>query len=293
MPRDVNPEDFWVPIVTVFGLQISLFIVAWIIKDNSIVDIFWSIGIALPNLVVLIVNGNWHHRTIISLILVWLWALRLSIHIGVRHSGEDWRYANWREQWRNAGGCLLEFVASLNVVFMLQGLFMVVVGSSVFFTAIYSDGDDDLFVLEFIGAFVFLFGLIFEAIGDWQLSRFIKNPENKGHVIQSGLWSITRHPNYFGEAVVWWGAYIYACSIMWGFVTIWSAITITLLLRFVSGVPMLEKKYEDRKEFQEYKKRVNIFVPWFPKSKKSVGQVDHSNPIMDDDEKNSKQQNSS
>ena len=131
-----------------------------------------------------------------------------------------------------------------------------------FFTAIYSHEDDDIFVLEPIGGVIFLFGLIFEAVADFQLSRFVKNPENKGHIIKSGLWRYSRHPNYFGEAVVWWGLYIYACSVKWGFVTAWSALVITLLLRFVSGVPLLEKKYESRKEFQQYKKETNIFVPW-------------------------------
>lgn len=263
MIREADPEDFWVPIVTIFGMQTLLFIVAWIIKDNSIVDIFWSMGIAIPNLVILIVNGNWHHRTIISLCLVWIWAIRLTLHIGIRHKGEDWRYKNWRELWYKVGGKFLECINSFFVVFMLQGFFMAVVGSSAFFIAIFSHEDDDLFVLEFVGAFVFLFGFIFEAVGDWQLSQFIKKPENKGHIIQSGLWRYTRHPNYFGEAVIWWGIYLIACAIEWGWVTVWSALTITILVRFVSGVPMLEKKYKDREEFQIYKQQTNCFVPWF------------------------------
>lgn len=257
MIRDPTAEDFWVPVVVVFGSQTILFLVAWFMKDNSIVDIFWSIGIALPNLVILIVNGNWHHRTILSLVLVWVWAIRLSLHIGIRHKGEDWRYANWRQEWTRAGGKLLLCLNSFFVVFMLQGVFMLVVGSSVLFTAIFSHEDDDIFVLEPIGAFVFAFGFLFEAVADWQLSRFIKKPENKGHIIKSGLWRYSRHPNYFGEAVIWWGAYLIACGIQWGWATFYSALAITLLIRFVSGVPFLEKKYADREEFKEYKKETN------------------------------------
>lgn len=255
--RDTNPEDFYVPFVTIFGMQILLFFVAIAIKDNSIVDMFWGIGIALPNLTVLLVNKNWHHRTIISLACVWLWALRLLIYIWIRKEGEDWRYQNWRRQWYEKGGQFLLIFNSFFIVFMFQGLFMCFVGSSVLFTAIWSEKSNSLFVQDYLGAGIFLFGLIFETVADYQLYAFRNNPQMRGTILKTGLWRYTRHPNYFGEAVVWWGLYLIACSIKWGWVTFYSAALITILVRFVSGVPYLEEKYKDRRDFKIYKEETN------------------------------------
>lgn len=102
-----------------------------------------------------------------------------------------------------------------------------------------------------------MFGIIFETVADIQMYSFKNNPENKGKIITTGLWRYSRHPNYFGEAVVWWGVYLIACATKWGFVTAYSALVITLLVRFVSGVPYLEKKYSKRKDFQVYMKETN------------------------------------
>ena len=242
--RDSTPEDFWTPVVAVFGMQIILFFIAQIIKDNSIVDLFWSIGIVLPNLVILLVNNNWHHRTIISFTWVSLWMLRLVIYLSIRKRGEDWRYKKWREEWTAKGGKILLWVNSFFIVFMFQGFFMIIVGCSSLYTSIFSDSKDDLFVQEYVGILLFTLGLIWEAVADLQLALFIKNPENKGKIIKTGLWRYSRHPNYFGEAVVWWGIYLIACGVKWGWATIISCLSITLLLRFVSGVPFLEKKYQ-------------------------------------------------
>jgi len=103
-------------------------------------------------------------------------------------------------------------------------------------------------------------------VGDWQLSQFIKDPSNKGKIIQSGLWKYSRHPNYFGEVVQWWGIFLMALSLPNGIITIIGPLTITILILFVSGIPMLEKKYENNPEFAEYKKRTSAFFPRFPKS---------------------------
>ena len=108
--------------------------------------------------------------------------------------------------------------------------------------------------------------LCFEAVGDRQLQQFKKNPDNKGHIIQSGLWRYTRHPNYFGEATLWWGIFLIAFSVPYGLLAIVSPVLIDFLLLKVSGIPMLEVKYEGNAEFEAYKKRTNAFFPWFPKS---------------------------
>ena len=135
-------------------------------------------------------------------------------------------------------------------MFMLQAFLSLIVNSSALYVEIYSDSDE-LIWLDYLGIGVWLFGFLFEWIGDDQLRRHIAdNTPGKSKFIKWGLWRYTRHPNYFGEAVVWWGIYFIACSVKVGYATIYSALIITLLLRFVSGVPLLEEKYKDNPEFQ-------------------------------------------
>lgn len=120
-------------------------------------------------------------------------------------------------------------------------------------------------VLDYLGLTLWIIGYYFEVVGDRQLKDFLKKPENKGKIMKDGLWSFTRHPNYFGEATMWWGIFLIALSIPGGIITIISPLTITILLLFVSGVPLLEKSMADNKDFQEYMKETNKFFPWFPK----------------------------
>ena len=185
-----------------------------------------------------------------------------------------------RKKWKEIGGQFCVVISSFFAVFMLQGLFMCIVGGSALFIAIYSHEDDDLFVLEFLGAFVFLFGFIFEVVADMQLRNHIKNPDNRGKLIKTGLWRYTRHPNYFGEAVLWWGVWLIACSIKWGWSTFFAALFITLIIRFVSGVPFLEEKYKDREDFKQYCKETNCFFPWFVRKVKEP-QVHNSDQAPD------------
>ena len=108
---------------------------------------------------------------------------------------------------------------------------------------------------------VWILGFVFESVGDAQLARFIKDPANKGKLMQGGLWRYTRHPNYFGEVTMWWGIWLLALSTPYGFFSIIGPITITFLILKVSGIPMLEKKMEENPEFAEYKRRVSVFIP--------------------------------
>ena len=110
-----------------------------------------------------------------------------------------------------------------------------------------------------------MFGFGFEAIGDWQLLRFKRKAENRGKILQSGLWRYTRHPNYFGEAALWWGLFLIALKVPYGAVAVLSPLLIDFLLLKVSGIPMLEAKYQSNPEFTAYKARTNALFPWFPK----------------------------
>lgn len=119
--------------------------------------------------------------------------------------------------------------------------------------------------LDLLGLAAWLYGFCFEAVGDWQLLMFIRNPDNKGKLMTTGLWRYTRHPNYFGEVTLWWGLWLMTLALQGGWLTIIGPLTITFLILKVSGIPMLEKPYEERADFQEYKRCTSAFFPLPPK----------------------------
>ncbi|KAF0203504.1 MAG: hypothetical protein FD170_931 [Bacteroidetes bacterium] len=240
----------------IFVYMSSVFLLALILKDNSIVDIFWGIGFILLTILSLWKSDSFDAKKIIVGMMILIWGLRLSIHIFLRNKGrgEDFRYANWRRTWKNF------VLRSFLQVFMLQGFFMLVIvwpvlhinqGSSVEFG-----------MIDIFGILIFLTGFIFEVVGDFQMKAFKKDPANSGKIITTGLWKYTRHPNYFGEALLWWGIWLMAVPVIDGIYTILSPLVITWLLRYISGVPMLEKKYEGRADWEEYKARTPVFVPF-------------------------------
>lgn len=128
--------------------------------------------------------------------------------------------------------------------------------------------DTPLNWIDYAGFSVFLIGLMFEVVGDWQLEQWKKTPGNvgSGKVITSGLWRYTRHPNYFGECLLWWGVYIVSINVEGGVWTFVSALFITLVIRFLSGVALLERKQMRKAAFRRYAKETNAFFPWFPKT---------------------------
>lgn len=192
---------------------------------------------------------------IVSLMIL-MWGMRLSYHIYLRNLGkpEDFRYANWRKEWGRHQPIIAFFK-----VFMLQGTIMWIIGLPVMF--VFSGKNLSPGWTGSTGLLLFLFGLTFEGIADSQMKRFKQFPDNHGKIITSGLWKYSRHPNYFGEALLWWGIGIYSYSVSGYWFSFISPLIITLLLRYVSGVPMLEEKYKDRKDFREYASKTSIFVP--------------------------------
>ena len=247
--------------VTVVAVYASLwFLVALKFRRNDVADIAWGTGF-----VVLVFAGQFavaaiSIRRLLVLALVVIWGLRLSLHIGLRNRGrsEDPRYRKWREEW-GAHATVRAFFQ----VFLLQGLLAVVILLPV--TYILARQGSDLTWLDAMGIAVWLMGFAFEAIGDLQLAQFKKDPRNRGRIITSGLWKYTRHPNYFGEVTLWWGIWLIACSIPGGWKTVFGPATITLLILFVSGIPLLEKKYDGNIEFKEYRRRTSAFFPLPPK----------------------------
>ena len=237
------------------------FIIAVIKKNNAVVDIGWGLGFVLVSYFVVLKIGSINFRSLIVILFVTIWGLRLAYHIFKRNKGkpEDFRYAKWRKEWNNF------YLRSFFQVFIFQGLLMFIIVSSVI--NIISNPGSSLTLFDGIGIIIWIIGFIFESVGDRQLKEYINRPEDKkdGHIMKEGLWKYTRHPNYFGEATMWWGIYIIGLSIPNSWIFIISSITITYLLLYVSGVPLLEKKYADDEEFQEYAKHTNKFFPWFRK----------------------------
>jgi steroid 5-alpha reductase family enzyme len=244
--------------LAVVAYQSIGFVVAVVKKRNDIADVAWGLGFVWVSWLAYAL-GTGNDQAVLLNVLVTFWGVRLAFHIYTRNrgKGEDFRYAQWRKEWRHF------YTRSFLQVFMLQGLFMYIIAWPVMFVNL--SGSVGWQLWDVAGVLVWLFGFLFESIGDYQLAQFKKDSGNKGRLITTGLWHYTRHPNYFGEAVQWWGIFMIACALPMGWMTIASPLVITYLLRFVSGVPMLERKYDHHPDFAEYKRNTCVFFPWFPK----------------------------
>ncbi len=252
------------PAMLVFAYMCGMFLLATAIKNNSIVDIGWGMGfvlLALSPWVSPIESYATSARLYIQMAMVLLWGLRLSVFLFIRNVGkpEDFRYAQWRKDW---GKWVIP--RSFLQVFMLQGAFMLVIALPIILMQkMHNRGP--LGIADYAGMLVFAVGLFFESVGDWQNYRFKTQPENKGRVMKYGLWKYTRHPNYFGESLIWWGIALVTLNAEYGYLAFISPVIITWLLLKVSGIPMLEKKYDNNPEYQEYKKHTSAFIPMPPK----------------------------
>lgn len=161
---NISADVFYAPIIGVFAANILLFFIAQFKKDNSIVDIMWGILFVIPNLIILITEKNWNERTILTFCLVTIWAVRLALHIGLRHNGEDWRYKEMRQGWE-AKGMAFYYFAAFTFIFVMQAFFSLVVNSSALFISIWSG--PKFYFLDVIGAALWLFGFTFEVIADY------------------------------------------------------------------------------------------------------------------------------
>ena len=213
-------------------------------KRNDIADVAWGMGFILVTLLNFIFNPI--SKLLISLILVFIWGIRLAYHIYQRNKNkkEDYRYQQFKSK---------PYVK----VFLTQGFFMWLIS----FPIINSIGNLKLF--NYFGILIWLIGFYFESTADKQLKDFINNPKNKGKIMQSGLWAYSRHPNYFGEVTMWWSIWLLNLNQNWW--TIIGPLTITFLILKVSGIPLLEARYNGNKDFENYQKRVSAFIPLPPK----------------------------
>jgi len=239
-----------------------LWIVSLVLKNSSIVDIFWGTGFVITAWASFALTPQgFLGRKILLASLVTIWGLRLSIHILVRNwgKGEDFRY----QKWRNESGKNWWWYSYFKV-FLLQGVLMWAITAPLT-AAQFRSLPNHLIWLDFLAIFVWLVGFFFESAGDWQLSCFKANPQNKGEVLRSGVWRYTRHPNYFGDATQWWAYYLLAAA-AGAYWAVFSPIIMTLFLLRVSGVTMLESTLKETKPgYREYIQSTSPFIPWLPR----------------------------
>jgi len=254
--------------VTNLGVALLFMICVWpfsvVKKDVSIVDVFWGLTFVIIAWNSFAHTGGYLPRKILVAGLTTIWGYRLALHIFNRSlgKGEDPRYQAFRTKVGER-----YWIVSLVTVFGLQALLAWVISLSVQAAQISSQPGHIVWT-DIVGLLIWTVGFLFEAVGDWQLSRFKADPSNRGRVMDRGLWAYTRHPNYFGESLIWWGIFVISLADVrnvWGVV---SPLLITFLLLKVSGVTLLEKTIlETRPEYRAYIERVNAFVPWFPKQR--------------------------
>jgi steroid 5-alpha reductase family enzyme len=250
---------------TFAAIIILLFItILWwislIIKNASIIDIFWGIGFVILAWLEYSISSFISPAKLLLTILVTLWGIRLALHIGIRNWGqpEDFRYAKWRSE----NGASWWWVSYFKV-FLLQGLIMWIVAAPILSLRV-TDGIPPLSAIDLFAASIWTVGWVFETLSDLQLTRFKANPGNKGKLLTTSLWKYTRHPNYFGDALQWWAFYLIAANTgAWW--TIFSPLLMTFLLIKVSGVTLLEKTMVSKPGYEDYMKKTSSFFPLPPK----------------------------
>lgn len=239
------------------------FVVSLLITRADVADVAWGPGFVLiGSWLALRPDAPGSLRQYVVVALVTVWAARLAWHVARRNfrpgRTEDSRYANWRREW---GAWFVP--RSYLQVFVLQGIFMLFIAAPVIVSG--ASAGSSFALIEAAGVCVWLAGFVFEALGDAQLARFLAKPENAGHIMDRGLWAWTRHPNYFGEATMWWGLAIMCLGIPGGWIAFVGPVTITWSLLKVSGIPLLEAARAGQPEWEAYKARTSAFVPLPPK----------------------------
>jgi len=264
--------------VVVFGLLTLLWAISIAVKDASLIDIFWGFGF-------LVVAAVCLYLADVKTPYLWFlagmpiaWGIRLSLYLG-----EDVRYVAMRKRAAKKGMREIAWrIRTLFTVYFGQGLLIMIVSAPVWvamatgLSGVENDGsnvvvDGGRYWSSILGVFLWLIGFLFEAIGDAQLASFLKKnkdydgPYEDKPVLDTGFWKYTRHPNYFGNACMWWGIWLVACQAPWGWATIFAPIIMTLLLTKVSGRDLLERQLKKRPAYQDYIRRTSGFFPRLPK----------------------------
>jgi len=237
---------FWLSLILIWVYMTSWYLFSLAKKRNDIADTAWGIGFIVLSLFCLILNPTL--KQLITFVLIFVWGFRLSSHIYQRNKNrpEDYRYEQFKKN-------------TYIKVFITQGFLLWLISFSYIFS------QNNFYWFNYLGILIWVFGFSFESIADAQLKKFISDAKNKGKIMQSGLWSVSRHPNYFGESCLWWGIWLLNLNFSQNWWSIIGPITITYLITQVSGIPLLENKMSQNPEFKKYQSRVSVFIPWFPK----------------------------
>ena len=258
--QDLSNHHLLIGFGTVIIFMSVLWLISLIVKDASIVDIFWGPAfIVLGSSLLISMDQLYSERSLFILFLVSLWAIRLASHIGFRNigHGEDFRYV----EWRNEGGKNYWWISFVRV-FLLQGALCTLVGSSIYFGFL---NDEPLsFVEATVSATIFFIGLAWESISDIQLQRFKKDKSNKGKICKSGLWKYSRHPNYFGDLVVWISIFTFSISsknillILGSFL---SPLIMGAIFYYITGPIMDQAMMLSRPDYKKYMEESNSLIP--------------------------------
>ena len=252
-------EAFLAGGAVVLGAASLLWLASVRLRDASIVDGFWGLAFVLAAFAYRAFGPPAGPRQLLALALVTIWGVRLAAYIGWRNrgGGEDYRYRAMRE----ASGPSFWWRSYFRV-FLLQGLLVSLIATPHLMLQA-AEQPHAWQWSDAVGLLLWLVGFYFEAVGDWQMARFKADPANRGRVMRSGLWALTRHPNYFGDATVWWGFFFLALAAPGGYWTLPSVVIMNLLLVKVSGVALLEKTIHQRRPaYREYIRSTPAFVPW-------------------------------
>ena len=235
------------------------------VDNYGVVDVVWSYAFGVIALFyAAAATGAWLPRRLLIATLAVVWSVRLGTHLGLRvashHPEEDGRYKEMRTRWS------ANFPAKMFIFFQQQA-FSVLVLALPFFL-ITRNPVAQFHPLEYAGAVLWLIAIVGEATADAQLAAFKKNPANKGRVCDVGLWSVSRHPNYFFEWSIWVSYFVFACASPWGWTSLICPAAILYLLLRVTGIPMTEEQsLRSRGDaYRDYQRRVSPFIPWFPKA---------------------------
>lgn len=246
-------------------VQTSAYVYSLYTKRSDIVDVVWGMSFVFVGFFWIAFTQAPSFSFAVALLLVSVWGVRLSYHIGLRHFSketEDRRYVSMKEGWR------FPQIRAYFQIFVLQAFLMSIIALPLVLHA--NTGVTTALPLVCIGVLVWLLGFYFQVRGDFELSRYISTKKKTDGLLKTGIWGLTRHPNYFGEMTMWWGIFIVTISsfnLAYLIVAALGPILITLLLRYVSGVPMLEKYWEEKyqDEFAQYKENVPMLIPDFRK----------------------------
>lgn len=251
--------------VAVAALMVGTWLVSLVLRNASIVDITWGLGFVVVAWVSALRADAASGAASVLVAMVTVWGLRLGVYLFWRNhgNGEDYRYVAMRRRWGKRF-----WLISLATVFVLQGALMWIVSLPVQVAHVGDARDGALAgVALVIGLALYAIGLLFEVVGDAQLARFKADPTNEGKVMRSGLWRYTRHPNYFGDACVWWGVGIVAQAVTGTWWALLGPLVMNILLLRVSGVALLERSLRKRKpDYAEYVRTTSAFVPRPPRS---------------------------